>query len=60
MKFIDTFLGHCWIHRWYTRRKALRVLRHARFYADRNYEAVHILIDAQFKVLRDEGKVCGQ
>jgi hypothetical protein len=36
---------------WYQRRKALRILRHARFYADRNWDAVQILIDAQFKVL---------
>jgi len=55
MKWLKVFTLGFW-----RRRKALRVLRHARFYADRNYEAVHILIDAQFKVLRDAGTVCGQ
>ncbi len=51
MKWLDHIRSGCGLWQWYQRRKAMRILRHARFYADKNYDAVHILIDAQFKVI---------
>lgn len=55
MKWLDDFRSHCSVWHYFQRRKALRILNHARFYVFGNFPADHILIDAMLKVLGKRG-----
>jgi len=45
LRFLQLFTLRYW-----RRRRAMDVLMHARYYTQNDFDAVHILIDAYFKV----------
>ena len=50
MNWLCSIRNHCGVWHYFQRRRALRVLRHARFWIDRDNDAVHILIEKMIEL----------